>query len=86
MTALFMGSFGAQAVLSGLVAAFSRYTKTTFLVYGIALLPFWFNYWFVFVVPIFNAWMMIDFVSNAAMLALCVIGYVKSEAADRPQS
>ncbi|MHA7872892.1 MAG: hypothetical protein ACX939_11125 [Hyphococcus sp.] len=48
----------------------------TFLVYGIALLPFfWFNYWFVFVVPMFNSWMMIDFVANAAMLALCVIGY-----------
>ena len=51
-TALFIGCFGAQAILSGLFAAFSRFTKTTFLVYGIALLPFfWFNYWFVFVEP-----------------------------------
>ena len=80
-TALFIGCFGAQAVLSGLFAAFSRFTKTTFLVYGIALLPFfWFNYWFVFVVPIFNEWMALDFVSNAAMLALCVVGYAKSPA------
>ena len=55
-TALSIGCFGAQAVLSGLFAAFSRFTRTTFLVYGIALLPFfWFNYWFVFVVPVFNA-------------------------------
>ena len=75
-TALMIGCFGAQAVLSGLFAAFSRFTRTTFLVYGIALLPFfWFNYWFVFVVPIFNSWMALDFISNAAMLALCVIGY-----------
>ncbi|WP_156457512.1 hypothetical protein [Altererythrobacter sp. Root672] len=75
-TALLIGCFGAQAVLSGLFAAFSRFTRTTFLVYGIALLPFfWFNYWFVFVVPVFNQWMALDFVSNAAMLALCVVGY-----------
>ena len=31
--------FGAQAVLAGLFAAFSRFTKTTFLAYGLALLP-----------------------------------------------
>ena len=75
-SALLIGCFGAQAVLSGLFAAFSRFTRTTFLVYGIALLPFfWFNYWFVFVVPVFNAWMALDFVSNLAMLVLCVIGY-----------
>ena len=75
-TALLIGCFGAQAVLSGLFAAFSRFTRTTFLVYGLALLPFfWFNYWFVFVVPVFNEWMALDFVCNAAMLLLCVIGY-----------
>ena len=78
-TALLIGCFGAQAVLSGLFAWFSRFTRTTFLVYGIALLPFfWFNYWFVFVVPVFNQLMLVDFVSNAAMLALCVIGYRNS--------
>ena len=80
-SALLIGCFGAQAVLSGLFAAFSRFTRGTFLVYGIALLPFfWFNYWFVFVVPVFNELMLIDFVSNAAMLALCVVGYRRSPA------
>ena len=75
-TSLFIGCFGAQAILSGLFAAFSRFTRTTFLVYGIALLPFfWFNYWFVFVVPVFNSWMIIDVLSNLAMLALCIVGY-----------
>lgn len=39
-TALLIACFGAQAVLSGLFAVFSRFTKTTFLVYAIALLPF----------------------------------------------
>jgi hypothetical protein len=78
-TALFVGCFGAQAMLSGLFAAFSRFTRTTFLVYGVALLPFfWFNYWFVFVVPIFNQWMALDFIANVAMLALCAAGYRKS--------
>jgi hypothetical protein len=78
-SALLIGCFGAQAVLSGLFAAFSRFTRTTFLVYGVALLPFfWFNYWFVFVIPVFNAWLALDFVSNAAMLALCVLGWRKA--------
>ena len=75
-TAVLIGCFGAQAVLSGLFAAFSRFTRTTFLVYGLALLPFFaFNYWFVFVVPVFNELMLIDFAANVAMLALCVAGY-----------
>jgi hypothetical protein len=75
-TALMMGCFGAQAILSGLFAWFSRFTRTTFLLYAIALLPFfWFNYWFVFVVPMFNQWMLLDFAANVGMLALCVIGY-----------
>ena len=75
-TALLIGCFGAQAALSGLFAMFSRFTGTTFLVYGVALLPFfWFNYWFVHVVPVFNAWMALDLVCNLAMLALCATGY-----------
>ena len=75
-TALMMGCFGAQAMLAGLFAWFSRFTRATFLAYGIALLPFfWFNYWFVFVVPMFTRWMLLDFGANVAMLALCVIGY-----------
>ena len=75
-SAVMMGCFGAQAMLAGIFATFSRFTRTTFLVYGLALLPFfWFNYWFVFVVPLFNGWMMLDFAANVAMLALCVVGY-----------
>ncbi|HEY0649580.1 hypothetical protein [Phenylobacterium sp.] len=81
-SALLIGCFGAQAVLSGLFAYFSRFTRTTFLVYAIALLPFfWFNYWFVFVTPMFNSWLALDFVSNLAMLALCVLGWRKSASA-----
>lgn len=75
-SALLFGCFGAQAVLGGLFIWFSRFTRQTFLVYGIALLPFfWFNYWFVFVVPIFTRWMALDFASNAMMLALTLWGW-----------
>ena len=81
-TSLMIGCFGAQAVLSGLFAAFSRFTRTTFLAYGIALLPFfWFNYWFVFEVPVLNEWMLLDFGANVAMLILCVLGYRSSRSA-----
>jgi hypothetical protein len=80
-SALLMGCFGAQAMLSGLFAALAKFTRRTFLAYGLALLPFfWFNYWFVFEVPMFS-WMALDFVSNAGMLALCVIGYHQSSLA-----
>ena len=86
-TSLMIGCFGAQAVLSGLFAAFSRFTRTTFLVYAIALLPFfWFNYWFVFVVPVLNQWMLLDFGANVAMLILCVIGYRSSPKASSAPS
>jgi hypothetical protein len=80
-TALLMACFGAQAMLAGLFAWFSRFTRATFLAYGIALLPFfWFNYWFVFVVPMFSQWMLLDFAANLAMLGLCAAGYRNSRA------
>ena len=75
-SALMIGCFGAQAVLGGLFIAFSRWTRTTFGVYALALLPFFgFNYWFVYEVPILNQGMALDFVSNAAMLGLSVWGW-----------
>ena len=75
-SALLMGCFGAQAVLGGLFIAFSRWTKATFAIYAVALLPFfWFNYYFVFVVPVMTRWMALDHVSNLFMLGLCVWGY-----------
>jgi hypothetical protein len=75
-TGLFIGCFGAQAVLSGLFIWFSRWTAQTFFMYALALLPFFgFNYWFLYEVPVFNSWMVIDFGSNAAMLALTSWGW-----------
>ena len=75
-SALMIGCFGAQAVLGGLFIAFSRWTKRTFAIYAAALLPFfWFNYYFVFVVPVLNRWMALDFGANLFMLGLCVWGW-----------
>ena len=75
-SALLFGCFGAQAVLGGLFIAFSRWTRSTFAIYGAALLPFfWFNYYFVFVVPVMTRLMAIDLMSNLFMLALCIWGY-----------
>jgi hypothetical protein len=83
---ILMGCFGAQAVLSGLFAAFSIFTRTTFMVYGIALLPFFgFNYYFLYVEPVFTAWMFMDFGANLVMLGLCAWGWrlmAQSGAAD----
>jgi hypothetical protein len=68
--------FGAQAMLAGLFAAFSRFTKTTFLAYGVALLPFFvFNYWFFVVTPVLTVVGLLDAVGNAIMLGLCVLGW-----------
>lgn len=75
-SALFIGCFGAQAILGGLFIWFSQWQRKTFMVYAIALLPFFgFNYWFVFEVPIFNRWLVLDFVSNLAMLTLSLWGW-----------
>lgn len=75
-SALFIGCFGAQAVLGGLFIWFSRFTRVTYLVYAFALLPFFgFNYWFVYEVPIFNRWMALDFGTNSGMLALSLWGW-----------
>lgn len=70
-----MGGFGAQALIAGLFAAFSRFTRATFIAYGVALLPFFvFDYWFYVVDPILTEVGLLDAVGNVIMLALCVLG------------
>jgi hypothetical protein len=71
-----LGAFGAQAMIAGVFAAFSRFTRTTFLAYGLALLPFFvFDYWFYVVQPVFTVVGLLDAVGNVAMLGLCVLGW-----------
>ena len=71
--------FGAQAVLSGLFAAFSRFTAATFLAFGIALLPFFaFDLWFTAIDPVFTRLGWLDAVGNVVMLGLCVAGWKRA--------
>lgn len=71
-----VGCFGAQACIFGVVALTARFTKMTFLTYGIALLPFFaFNYYFYFQVPVFSEIGLLDFVGNSIMLGLCWHGW-----------
>lgn len=72
-----IGAFGAQAMLAGLIAAVTRFSRASFLWLGAAILPFFvFDWRFFAVVPVFNAWILVDAVGNAAFIALCIRGYV----------
>ena len=71
--------FGAQALISGLFAACSRFTRATFLAYGVALLPFFlFNYWFTVVDPVFTRLGLLDLVGNLLMFVACIVGWRKA--------
>jgi len=72
-----LGAFGAQAVLAGLFAALSRFTRWTFLGFGLAVLPFFvFDWWFYAIEPIFNELILLDAAGNVIFIALCARGYV----------
>ena len=76
---VFVACFGAQAMLAGLFAAFSIFTRRTFLAFAVALLPFFvFDYWFYAVEPMFNALILLDAAGNAIMLWLCWVGWSRS--------
>lgn len=71
-----MGAFGAQALIAGLFAAFSTFTRTTYVAYAIALLPFFaFDYWFYAVEPMLTWIGLLDAVGNVIMLGLCFLGW-----------
>ncbi len=81
-----LGAFGAQAVLAGLFAAFSRFTQRTFLAFGVAVLPFFiFDYWFYAIEPIFNELILLDAIGNVIFLALCARGYALLRGAGETQ-
>ena len=77
---ILIACFGAQAMLAGLFAAFAIFTRRTFAVLALALLPFFaFDYWFTFVQPMLTPIGAIDAVGNLAMLGLCWIGWRRAE-------
>ena len=76
-SAVLLGCFGAQAVLCGTVILSAEFTARTFLVFGlVGSLPFFvFNYYFVFVVPVFSSWMLVDVAGNVGILACGLAGW-----------
>lgn len=76
-SAVLMGCFGAQAVLTGVVILMSRFTAATFLVFGlVGSIPFFvFNCYFYFVRSMFTEWMLLDFIGNIGILLCGVYGY-----------
>jgi hypothetical protein len=77
---ILMGAFGAQALIAGLFAAYSTFTKRTFVAYGLALLPFFVFDWYFYSVEPMLTWIgLLDAVGNVAMLALCVAGWKAAE-------
>jgi len=65
-----------QALIAGLFAAFSRFTRATFLAYGLALIPFFYVDWrFMVVEPMLTPVGLLDAVGNFIMLGLCVLGW-----------
>ena len=79
---LFIGCFGAQAVLGGVVIWTSVFRPRTFLVFGLAgSVPFFiFNYYFYVVTEMFTDWMLLDFAGTIAILACGILGYRLSKA------
>ena len=76
LTRLIFQCFGLQASLFGLLALVSRFTRTTYLVIGAAILPvFVFDYWFYAVEPVLTlAGSLIDGIFNIVFVTMCAIG------------
>ena len=79
---ILVACFGAQALIAGLFAATSRFTRWTFLAYGVGLLPFFaFDAYYYFVVPLLTEVGLLDLAGNVVMLAACGLGWRQSKAA-----
>ena len=83
-----MGCFGAQAVLTGTIIWTARFTPTTFLVFGLAgSIPFFvFNFLFLFIEPVLNQWMLLDFAGNIGIFVIGIWGWRLSRTAQRAGS
>ena len=80
-SAVLIGCFGAQAILCATLIFTTRFTAQTFLIFGlIGSIPFFiFNYYFVFISPIFTDWMMLDFVGNVGILVCGIAGWLMAK-------
>jgi hypothetical protein len=73
---ILVACFGSQALISGLFALTSRFTRVTFLAYGIGLLSFFaFDAYFYAVKPVLTEVGLADFIGNLIMLVICWLGW-----------
>lgn len=74
---ILMGCFGSQALISGLFAMTSRFTRATYAAYAVGLLPFLaFDGWFRFVTPaLTDLGFAADLAGNLIMLGVCWLGW-----------
>lgn len=76
LTRFTMASFGAQAVLFGLMTLVTKWSARSFAGFAVLLLPFFgFNYWYHYEVPVLTSIGMLDFAGNLTMLVLAVLGW-----------
>lgn len=81
LTRLIFQCFGLQASLFGILALVSRFTRTTYIVIGAAILPiFAFDYWFYAVVPVLTlAGSLVDAIFNAVFVTMCWLGWREAQ-------
>lgn len=81
LTRLIFQCFGLQACLFGILALASRFTRTTYIVIGAAILPvFIFDYWFYAVDPVLTlAGSLIDAIFNVVFVVMCWLGWRQTQ-------
>ena len=68
--------FGSQALISGLFALTARFSRATYLAYGVGLLPFFvFDIYFYAVKPVLTEVGLLDLIGNVVMLIICWVGW-----------
>ena len=79
---ILVACFGSQALISGLFALTSRFTRGAFLAYGIGLLPFFaFDAYFYAIQPVLTEVGLADLIGNLIMLAICWVGWRRTPGA-----
>jgi len=76
LTRFIIACFGAQAVLFGIMTLVTKWSARAFVVFAIALLPFFvFNYYFHYKEPVLTSIGMLDFAGNVVMFVLAIVGW-----------
>lgn len=76
LSSITIACFGAQAVLASILVITCTFTRRTYIFFGFfGSVPFFFfNYYFLYINPIFTNFMFIDFFGNLGILLTCIYG------------